>query len=420
MNRSCSRPSSNSFSRTRWHRKLIVALAVAAACPVLATPPLYYVEILDVPAGRSSGFPYAISPSGQVVGIAGDDRYDPAGLPMRVEPGVLDPLGQLFDSNNYPVAIASADLIVGSTISAPCVWNSGVPQLLPALPGWFNGEARGVSTTGAAVGWFTNDFAGYSVPVYWAATDETPVQLPDPNGSSESSIGGAHALNAAGQICGYVGFEAGFVGARWDSPTAAAIVIGPLAGASLSEVIAINAAGDTCGRSSYEDSSVQAMAHLRAENQLVALGWLGTGNYSFARGINSSRQIVGDSNDGNGALRAFIWQDGVMRDLNTRVHSSNVPFELLLSAVGINDAGQIAAEALVETDRGIVSRVALLTPASRVPGDIDGDGDVDLTDLAILLGQFGCAADCDADINGDNIVDLTDLAMLLAKFGTGG
>ncbi len=51
------------------------------------------------------------------------------------------------------------------------------------------------------------------------------------------------------------------------------------------------------------------------------------------------------------------------------------------------------------------------------PGDIDCDGDVDATDLAILLGSWGpCPpppAECPGDFNGDGVVDATDLATLL-------
>lgn len=55
------------------------------------------------------------------------------------------------------------------------------------------------------------------------------------------------------------------------------------------------------------------------------------------------------------------------------------------------------------------------------PGDLDGDGDVDVADLAILLANFGSmsgvsAADGDLDHDGD--VDVGDLAILLANFGT--
>jgi hypothetical protein len=57
-------------------------------------------------------------------------------------------------------------------------------------------------------------------------------------------------------------------------------------------------------------------------------------------------------------------------------------------------------------------------PPSR-PGDFDGDGDIDLGDLAVLLSDFGCSVHpCAGDIDGDGDTDLADLAILLAGFGT--
>lgn len=52
--------------------------------------------------------------------------------------------------------------------------------------------------------------------------------------------------------------------------------------------------------------------------------------------------------------------------------------------------------------------------------DIDGDGVVGLSDLAILLsnyGTLGSAGPEDGDINGDGNVDLLDLSLLLAAYG---
>ncbi len=62
-----------------------------------------------------------------------------------------------------------------------------------------------------------------------------------------------------------------------------------------------------------------------------------------------------------------------------------------------------------------------ITIATGIPGDIDGDGDVDLADLSILLahyGQSGVGPD-EGDLDGDGDVDLGDLSILLANYGTG-
>jgi hypothetical protein len=54
-------------------------------------------------------------------------------------------------------------------------------------------------------------------------------------------------------------------------------------------------------------------------------------------------------------------------------------------------------------------------------GDLDGDNDVDLADLAELLGQYGLTEGAtyeDGDLDGDGDVDLADLAELLGLYGT--
>ncbi|MFQ5805657.1 MAG: right-handed parallel beta-helix repeat-containing protein [Phycisphaerae bacterium] len=59
---------------------------------------------------------------------------------------------------------------------------------------------------------------------------------------------------------------------------------------------------------------------------------------------------------------------------------------------------------------------------SRCPGDLDGDGDSDLADLAQLLANYGTSSGAgyeDGDLDDDDDVDLNDLAMLLAVYGTG-
>ncbi|MFN0135393.1 MAG: dockerin type I domain-containing protein [Phycisphaerae bacterium] len=61
---------------------------------------------------------------------------------------------------------------------------------------------------------------------------------------------------------------------------------------------------------------------------------------------------------------------------------------------------------------------ALPTPC---PADLNGDRQINLTDLATLLSNFGLTAGATAeqgDLNGDEQITLTDLAQLLSVFGT--
>ncbi len=54
------------------------------------------------------------------------------------------------------------------------------------------------------------------------------------------------------------------------------------------------------------------------------------------------------------------------------------------------------------------------------PADLDGDGQIGLSDLSILLNNFGTtgASPADGDLDADGDVDLTDLSALLGLFGT--
>ncbi|WP_306641730.1 S8 family serine peptidase [Sanyastnella coralliicola] len=51
------------------------------------------------------------------------------------------------------------------------------------------------------------------------------------------------------------------------------------------------------------------------------------------------------------------------------------------------------------------------------PGDFNEDGSVDVADLLIMLGDYGCLAGCTADMNDDGFVNSTDMLGFLAAFG---
>jgi hypothetical protein len=61
--------------------------------------------------------------------------------------------------------------------------------------------------------------------------------------------------------------------------------------------------------------------------------------------------------------------------------------------------------------------VGAVAPASPCPADLDGDGAVDASDLASVLGAWGTAA---GDVNGDGQTDAADLAALLGAWGACG
>ena len=87
----------------------------------------------------------------------------------------------------------------------------------------------------------------------------------------------------------------------------------------------------------------------------------------------------------------------------------------------INTAGDIAFTTGV-TPAGnsqIEWGTAIFVARATAPGgpDLDADGSVGASDLAILLAAWGACAGCPADLDGDGSVGASDLAVLLAAWG---
>ena len=144
----------------------------------------------------------------------------------------------------------------------------------------------------------------------------------------------------------------------------------------------------------------------------IELGTLG-GNESIANDINNLGQVVGKSKTADGVDHAFIWQDGVMCDLNDLI-ITETDFELA-SAEAINDLGDIVGWGYIPEE----AAHAYIASLHQV-GDVNYDSFVGATDLALLLGSWGPCADCDdcpADLDNDCTISPLDLAILLGNWG---
>ena len=99
--------------------------------------------------------------------------------------------------------------------------------------------------------------------------------------------------------------------------------------------------------------------------------------------------------------------------------AGNASFDLVVAA-SVPTGWVLTATATLEPlgATSEFSACAAVTGEGSVVGDLDGDGDVDLTDLTILLSDFDCVGGgCVGDVDGDGDTDLTDLAALLGSFG---
>ena len=130
-----------------------------------------------------------------------------------------------------------------------------------------------------------------------------------------------------------------------------------------------------------------------------------------SRDANDLGMVVGSCTEPDNTKRAFVWAMGRMFDLNDLVPKA---LDISLQrAKGINDAGQIVTDGDDEAGENVSF---LLTPTVAPLGDLDGDCVVGVSDLLILLGEWG-QRDSPADLNGDGIVGVKDLLILLGNWG---
>jgi FG-GAP repeat len=80
-------------------------------------------------------------------------------------------------------------------------------------------------------------------------------------------------------------------------------------------------------------------------------------------------------------------------------------------------ADTIAIGAYNNDDAGNNSGSAYVIDSLACEGDLDVDGDVDATDLAVLLGAWGACQCCVEDLNNDGTVDASDNSILLGAWG---
>lgn len=288
-----------------------------------------------------------------------------AGIAQTATP---DPLGEAWSCS----AFFSGPAAAGYTCLG-FVWEGGVMRALPTLGG-NNGFATGANDLGQVVGWAENAVHDPTcVPpqvlqfraVLWGPGRHQIHELPPLPGDTS---GAATAINDRGQVVGISGTCDQAVGrftaahaVLWDNGTVTDI--GNLGGRTWNTPMAINQQGDIAGFAGQpgddpDNPQLHAFLWTRREG-IRDLGTLPGDVYSEAFGINERRQVVGLSCDAGNNCRAFLWQDGVMKDLNTLVAPGYT--DTLTTAQDINDLGVITGRAF---DPATGERPAFLaTPA---------------------------------------------------------
>jgi probable HAF family extracellular repeat protein len=418
----------------------IVCVVAVAATRLSAQQ--YEVVDLGTLGGNYSGA-NGISENGMIAGWATDTIgkqaviWDQGGIADLGEPAEW-PVNETAAVNDAGQAATFGEISPQAYQSY--FWDNGVWTPIGVLPGLTDTIVTDIDSAGRVIG--RSLIVGPGAPdrsFIWEAGVMTEL----------GTLGGytdAHGMNEVGQVVGasladLPGGEQQIRAFLWEDGEMTGL--NPLPGDVATEAFDVNESGEIVGSSWWYTtqffSAKQATLWRNGGEEIIDLGYVPAPPYScseapywhksIARAINNSGQIVGEAMciASGGAKAAFLWEDGVMYNLNDLIPSGG-GWELL-SALDINDAGQIVGFGLLAPNDQYL-RAYLLEPLSLEscgPGDLDNDGDVDLSDFNKFQVCFGLRAptpqcpdelfDC-ADLNDDGWINLTDFSTFQVLFGT--
>jgi len=390
---------------------VLVTLLLTAAAPAQR----FTIRDLGTLPGYPDSQAMGLSESGLVVGGLKDSSDNWAAFLW--DQGEMSVLPLLAGYDSAMARAVNGQWIVGQcsyeeggyTFTRGVRWINGVCEELPPFAGE-SSAAFDLNSSGYVVG--SSDCCD-DLWVPYHACLWTPDGTPGDLGTLGVNNSAAWGINDAGQIVGWshVGTGSEYHAVLWQ-PGAPPMDLGTLGG-NLSVATAISETGVITGYSGNLCGDHHAFVW-RPESGMVDLGTLG-GSRSGAYDINTRGWIVGFAANAAEQPRACLWIDGEAFDLNDMVEATG--WDGLTEARSVNDRYQIVGMGYVGGD----FHAFLLTPV-QIVGDVDGDGDVDLQDLAALLASYGaCVGDPrynpDADFDDSGCVDLADLAALLAHYG---
>ena len=232
----------------------------------------------------------------------------------------------------------------------PFLWRDGHMRALPTVGG-NNGQANAINIHGQIAGFAETAVSDSTCPAGAASKTDSPVMWEDGQAHALATVGTdpdgqAQGINERGQVVGYSGNCTTALHAMvWEDGMAFAL---PGLGPERSNIAwAINNKGQIVGESRSADGTT-FLAVLWQDHQIKILdnGTLPGDHAALATGINSRGQVVGSTVDsGFNWAHAFIYQDGVMKDLNTMFPADSNLFATMGNT--INERGQISGMATV-------------------------------------------------------------------------
>lgn len=327
------------FRRFRSVALLLSAAAVFSASAHVSAASYTFTALGTL--GGSSSIAYGINDAGQVVGysyLTGDASYHAT----LWNSAVATDLGTLGGSSSIASDVNSAGQVVGTSYTAgdaaryAALWNGAAPINLGSLGGV--GGATAINDAGQIVGYSH----GGDTATFWNGIT-APVAL----GTLGGTVSLAAGINSSGQIAGYSTLTGPtqLRATLWNSTTPTDLGFGALSGAA-GYGNGINEGGQVVGAVQIVTHSVTSHAVLWDGGIVTDLGTLG-GTSSAALAVNNPGQIVGWSAiSGSGYRHATLWNGTTATDLNDVLDTGTLSAGwLLLDAADINDSGWIAGTA---------------------------------------------------------------------------
>jgi probable HAF family extracellular repeat protein len=331
-----------------WRVWLAAALLLACVHVAAQAPPTYTIVF-----GPENSVPSAIDKAGRVAGQV-------AGRAFLWNGAAIADIGTLGGASSTALALAGNGFATGAAdradgSSRAFLYAAGTLRDIGQLG--LSSLGAGVNSSGQVAGTWVDD-AGENHAFLYSGGVARDIGNLGANSARATGINEAGAVVGSSFLADFSAFHAFLYrdGRMRD--------LGTLGGPS-SSAAAINEAGQVAG-TSFIDDDIQH-AFLYSEGVMRGIGSLG-GALTEARALNAAGMVVGWSTyagdlPGLDFSRAFLYRDGSMSDLNLLVERPGA--WTLLDAVGINDAGQIAAYAC--TGFGDC-RAVRLDPIPAMPG----------------------------------------------------
>lgn len=317
---------------TRLHLPAVLAVLLSAG-PAAGQPNAYTVTHLGTLPGQTSSVPWGINATGDVTGWSIGPGNTSRAFLFTDAAGMTDIGLPANGSSAYGRDINDQGHVTGrATVSAGARafrWTPGGGFLLLGTLGGSTSEGWAINGAG--------DVAGASAGTSFFGLEE-PFRYTDATGMvalTPSSSGRALDINTTGRIAGYSGSSA----FRF-TPGSGVQFLGSLPNLPLTFGEAINDAGDVAGIAKSLSGNT---AHLFRYSDASGMQDLGSvGHESEVWGMNNNGTIVGKNANGITFGFRFTPANG-FENLNNLIPSASG--WTIISAHGINDAGQIIASA---------------------------------------------------------------------------